>query len=341
MEQVENRMKKVMKLILFTFFILLMLVALHFSISVFLFSLIGVGLGVLVAPVLSLFKNKLSMPRGLSALVFFLLGILFLGGMLYGTWYLVSDQITGLSERAPQIAKNLNAKFSTFLDRSPWIKEQLDGVNIAGTAKEVAERFFKGLRLGLETMAGLAFAAVLGLYAAISLPEYFKSTVRMFPASHRERAKGILHQCANTLRSWFRAQATDMAILGAITSLALWAIGVEFWAVYGLMTAMFAIVPYVGIFFVVITATLITLASDPTMAVWVLVVFIVTQQIEANVILPLIMRSQVHLPEVPLLIFILFLGAWFGLLGVFLAPPLFAILRVLYLELYLPKMNRS
>lgn len=341
MEQVENRMKEAKKLILFTFFLLLILVALYFSLSVFLFSLIGVGLGVLVAPVLSLFKSKLSMPRGLSALLFFLVGILLLSGVLYGTWYLVSDQITNLAKRAPQIAKNLNEQFTLFLDRSPWLQSQLNGFDITETVKGIADRIFNGLRLGLETMAGLIFAVVLGLYTAISLSDYFKSTVSMFPARHRERAKDILHKCASTLRIWFRAQVIDMAILGVITMLSLWAIGVEFWAVFGLMTALFAIVPYVGTFFVVITATLITLASDSSMAIWVLVVFTVTQQIEGNVILPLVMKSQVHLPEVPLLIFILFLGAWFGLLGVFLAPPLFAILRVLYLEIYLPKMNRS
>lgn len=334
-------MKEVKKLILFTFFILLLLVALYFSISVLLFSLIGVGLGVLVSPLLSFFKSKLSMPRGLSALVFFLLGLLSFMAVLYGTWYLISDQITDLTKRAPEIAKSLNTQFSSFLDQSPWLREQLNGFNVSETAKDVTDRIFKGLRLGLETMAGLIFAVVLGLYTAISLSEYFKSTLRMFPASHRERAKDILHKCATTLRIWFRAQATDMVILGAITTLSLWAIGVEFWAVYGLMTAIFAIVPYVGIFFVVITATLITLASEPSMVIWVLVVFTITQQIEANIILPIIMKSQVDLPEVPLLIFILFLGAWFGLLGVFLAPPLFAILRVLYLELYLPKVNRS
>jgi predicted PurR-regulated permease PerM len=168
----------------------------------------------------------------------------------------------------------------------------------------------------------------------------FKGALRLFPASHRSRAKGVLHHCANTLRSWFSAQITDMAILGLITSLSLWAVGVEFWAVLGLMTTVFAIIPYVGILLVVICATLITLAFDPTMVIWVLVVFAVTQQIEANVILPLLMKSQVELPEVPLLIFILFLGVWFGLLGVFLAPPLFAILRVLYLEFYMPKMEQ-
>lgn len=341
MEEIENRRREVSKLVLLTFFFLLLLVALYFSISVFLISLIGVGLGVLVAPALCLFKNKFSMPRGLSALIFFLLATLFTLGSFYGIWNFVSDQVAGLFERAPEIAKSLNRQFSVFLNNYPWLNEQLNGFNIGTTAKELADNFFKGLRIGFEAIAGLAFAAVLGLHTAVSLPQYFKSTLCMFPASQRENAEHVLHKCASNLRRWFKAQAIDMAILGAITTLSLWAIGVEFWAVYGLMTVVFAIIPYVGIILVVACASLITLTSDPSMVKWVLLVFAVTQQLEANVILPLIMKGQVNLPEVPLLIFILFLGTLLGLIGIFLAPPLFAVMRVLYLEIYLPKMNQS
>jgi predicted PurR-regulated permease PerM len=103
------------------------------------------------------------------------------------------------------------------------------------------------------------------------------------------------------------------------------------------LAAIFAIIPYLGTLLVAGCAALITLASDPSLVLWVIIVFVVVQQIEGNIILPLLMKGQVELPEMPLLIFILFLGSWLGIVGVFLAPPLFAILRVLYLELYLPR----
>lgn len=341
MEQTKNRLKEAILLILFTFFILLVLVALYFSFSVFLVALIGLGLGVLVAPILTTFKTKLSIPRALSAVLFFLFIFFAFAGILYGTWHLISDQVMDLIERAPQMSKSLNKKFSTFIESYPWLKEQLNEFSFAMTAKDLASRFLTGLHMWSEAVVGLGFALILAMYTAVSLPQYFKSTLTLFPASRRMRVESILHKCASTLRVWFKAQVTDMLILGAITSISLWAIGVEFWAVYGLMTTLFTIVPYVGILLVVICASLITLASDPSMVIWVLVVFGVTQQIEANVILPLIMKNQVDLPEVPLLIFILFLGVLFGLVGVFIAPPLFAVLKVLYTEIYQPRMNRS
>ena len=137
-------------------------------------------------------------------------------------------------------------------------------------------------------------------------------------------------------RVWFRAQLIDMAIIGLITTIGLLIAGVEFWALFGLLTALFGIIPYVGVMIVVVIVSFITLASDPSQVPWVLLVFIITQQIEGNVVLPWVMKGQAEIPEALLIIVMLFFGFWFGLLGVFIAPPLVAVMICLYRNLYLP-----
>lgn len=127
-----------------------------------------------------------------------------------------------------------------------------------------------------------------------------------------------------------------MLIIGIITAIGLWIFNIEYWAIFGILTSVMGIIPYVGILIVVVAASLITLASDPGQIIWVLLVFGITQQLEGNVILPLVMKGKVKLLEVPLLIFMLIMGNLFGIIGVFIAPPLFAILRTLYIRIYLP-----
>jgi predicted PurR-regulated permease PerM len=90
---------------------------------------------------------------------------------------------------------------------------------------------------------------------------------------------------------------------------------------------------------VVFAASLITLSTDPSKIPWVLAIFAITQQVEGDVILPLVMKGGAQLPVVPLLIFMLFLGSFFGIIGVFIAPPLLAVLRTLYIDIYLPYVN--
>ncbi len=78
-----------------------------------------------------------------------------------------------------------------------------------------------------------------------------------------------------------------------------------------------------------------TLASDPSQVPWVLLVFIITQQIEGNLVLPWVMKGQAEIPEALLIIVMLFFGFWFGLIGVFIAPPLVAVVICLYRNLYI------
>lgn len=328
------------KLILFAVFTVVFLLALYFFRWTFLVSLIGIGLGVLASPILSFLHRKYKFPRALSALFCIIALIILVGGLGYGIWLLVADQLDNLWQRAPEIWSNLQERFSSFLSRYPWLQKEIEGMNIGGTAQDVAAKFLAGLKTSVTGIAGLLLAFVIAVYAAVSLDDYFESLVNAFPARKRERAAHLLSKSASTLRIWFRAQLIDMVILGLISAIGLWIVGVNYWAVYGLLAAVLGIIPYIGAFLTVAVASLITLTSDPSLVPWVIVVFFVAQQIEGNIVLPLVMRGQIELPEVPLLIFMLFLGSWLGIVGVFIAPPLLAIFRNLYIEIYLPKMDR-
>lgn len=327
------------KLVLFGVFSIAALILLYYSLSVVVISLIGIGIGIVVAPILSFAKRRFNIPRALGALLCLIVIIIVIGGASFGIWYLVSDQVENLSARAPEISANLKNRLLSLFREYPWLRAQLEALNVGATAQSLVSPFFRGLLTGFAAISGFIFALILSMYTAVSLNDYFKSAVGAFPQNRRDKAACVLSRCATTLRLWFRAQLIDMLILGFMAAVGLWVVGVDYWAVYGLLTAIFAIIPYIGTLIVVGCASLITLASEPSLVLWVIFVFVVVQQIEGNLVLPLLMKGQVELPEVPLLIFVLLLGYWLGIVGVFLAPPIFAVLRVLYLELYLPRVG--
>jgi predicted PurR-regulated permease PerM len=339
MEKMNSEFWMKVKLILFGIFSIATLILLYYSLFIVVVSLIGIGIGVLVAPILSFARRKFKIPRALSALLCLVVFIIVIGGASFGIWYLVSDQVENLSERAPEISANLKSRLSSLFMRHPWLQAQLEDLNVGATAQGLASLFFKGLQNSFTATSGLLFALILSLYTSVSLDDYFAAVVRAFPQNGRNKVSSILSQCATTLRLWFRAQMIDMLILGFMTAIGLWIVGVDYWALYGLLTAIFGIIPYLGTLIVLGCASLITLASEPSLVIWLIAIFVVVQQIEGNIILPMLMKDQVELPEVPLLIFILLLGSWLGIVGVFLAPPFFAIMKVLYVELYLPRVG--
>lgn len=303
--------------------------------------LIGIGLATLVSPILSFLHEKYRIPRILSMVTFLIVVALSLGLVFWGLGSIVSEQLEDLTLKAPELIKKLEQEWSALYERYPIIQEQVSKLNISATLKSGGSKIVKGAQSGAALISGLGFAVVIAMYASISAQSYSKRFIALFPASRRERVGQVMQRLASTLRKWFRAQLTDMAIIGALTMFGLWVVGAQYWAVFGLLTAFFGLVPYLGILIMVVLTGLVTFASDPSMVPWVLGVFIVTQQIEGNLVLPLVMKDQVDIPEMPLLIFMLLMGTWFGLIGVFLSTPVFALLKVLHAEFLRPQLESS
>lgn len=313
---------------------------LYSAYEVVLTGIIGIGIGILLAPLLSYLHRRFRFPRSISALVVLAVLLLLLAGFFLMLGQLASAQFLKLSASAPQILQNLKGRLLSVSDQYPVVFNQIQALNFQDAFSSSVDRVFNGLKSGVFAISSLAIALFLGLYTAVDSEEYFEAMLSVFPPSSRGRARAIGVKCAQVLRVWFRAQLIDMGIIGLSMGVVLWIVGMEYWAVFALLTAVLCIIPYAGIIIVILLASIVTLASQPDRVLWVVLSIFFVQQIEANIVLPGVMRDQAQLPEVPLLIFMLMMGCWFGLVGVFVAPALFAILKTLYAELYQPWLVR-
>jgi len=312
---------------------------LFYSRFVLLHALIGVGIGVLASPLLNTWNRRLRVPRVLGGFLLFLLISAVGAGIFCIIYQLVADQANLLSEQFPDIFEKLRLRFVGVSRSYPWARGHLEKFSVVDTFQTGLRQVFLGVQNGIVTITNVALDVLIGIYTAIHAEEYFAGVVEAFPARARNVARSVLTECGVVLRKWFHAQLIDMAIIGLITASGLWLVGVDYWAVYGLLTAVLGIIPFIGMLFVVIAAFFITLAAQPELVWWVVLVFGITQQIEGNVVLPLVMKGQADLPEVPLLVFMLLMGTWFGIIGVFVAPGAFAVVRILYLRIYLPRLE--
>lgn len=321
--------------------IIVLLVVLYASRMIVIASLIGVGIGVLFSPALDRIQKWLKLKRGYGALLL-IVGIVTLTATIlaFFGWAIV-DQVNGLIEGLPELSVQLRATLEKVFDKLPWMQQQIKDFDFAGATQKTLKYFLQGAKITFIAIGGVVFALIIGIYLAVGADSYFDGAVRAFPPKYRDRAHEVLRKCSQVVRVWFRAQLIDMAIIGLITTLGLWIVGVKYWALFGLLTAVLGIIPYVGVMIVVVVVSLITLTTDASLVPWVLLVFFITQQIEGNVVLPMVMKGQAEIPEALLIVVMLFFGFWFGLLGVFIAPPLVAVMICLYRELYLPAIEDS
>jgi predicted PurR-regulated permease PerM len=144
----------------------------------------------------------------------------------------------------------------------------------------------------------------------------------------------VLDHCGAALRQWLKGQVLAMVMIGTLSGLGLWLLGVPSAAALGLIAGLAEFVPFVGPIAGAVLALLVASAQGLTTLLWVLILFLAIQQIEGNLVTPLIERQLVSLPMALTLFSIVAMGVVFGPLGVFLATPLTVLLHALVAKLY-------
>ena len=136
------------------------------------------------------------------------------------------------------------------------------------------------------------------------------------------------------LRLWLKGQAVAMVVVGLMTGLGLWALGMPSALTLGLLAGVLEFIPFAGPIIAAVPAILLALAVSPELALWVTLLYVAVQQFEGNVLTPLVQQYAVDLPGAVLLFSLIGFGTLFGTLGVILAAPLAVVTMVLIKRIY-------
>ncbi len=193
----------------------------------------------------------------------------------------------------------------------------------------------------------MAAVRSLGLVVAISTvyliiqPEpWVNGFVSLFPAGRRQRVRELLVMIYHTIQRWFLGQLAAMTFIGILWAVSLSVIGVPFALLLGIFAGLISFVPFVGAIVSVVIPVVLALVSDPITAVWVVLAFVVIQQLEGNVLQPIVMSQAVDLHPAMVVFALVVMGTLFGFVGIFLAVPLAAAVQVLVRELWVKRMDR-
>lgn len=180
----------------------------------------------------------------------------------------------------------------------------------------------------------LFLVLVAGLYMALQPRMYRNGLLALMPEGARDRLRPVLDECGETLRRFLLTQLMAMVSIGVITGLALAVIGVPSALALGLFAGLVEFIPVAGPVIAAIPALLLALTGGWDMAGWTLLAFVLIQQVEGNVLIPLLQRGMIALPPVLTLFALLIGGVLFGPLGVLLATPVTAVLFIAVNRLY-------
>lgn len=290
-------------------------------------------------PVGALSRRKV--PRSLAAVLVFLGGaaLLILGGFLLLPT--LADQVFGFFSSLP-------AAFAELAERAERLAERLGlpipGGDISPSSLTDPARRILGGAIGVfgsaaSALGGLVIVLFLAFYLVANPDPVVGWVVRLFPPHRRDGAREVLSSVRSGLLDWMKGQLGAMAVIGVLSTIAFFLIGLPAALFLGLLAGLLSFVPYLGPVVAFVPPLLLALTISPTTVLLVAVAYAGVQFAESYLITPLIMERAASLHPATVIAAVTVLGTAFGVLGALLAVPTIVTVGVLVDELWFRRLE--
>lgn len=183
-------------------------------------------------------------------------------------------------------------------------------------------------------VAGLLIAIFIAIFIATSPRLYREGILHLVPHRSRTRAEEVLDALGEALRGWLMARLIAMVVIGLITGIGLAVLRVPGAAALGLIAGLLELIPFFGPILAAIPAVSIGLMQSPQTGLLVAGLYLIVQQLEGNLVTPVILKKRLDIPPVLTIVAVSLLGVALGVPGMLLAEPLLAAILVLARMLY-------
>jgi predicted PurR-regulated permease PerM len=313
-------------------------------ILLFLYYAQGVVITLLLAILLAYFLDpavemleRARLPRTIGALVMVLVLIAVLVAVGYGLWTRTAD----FAENWPKYSEVMRRAAGAVEGKLAGIEGQVSqiapsqggGAAVPPPTLEpgvVRNLILRGLGSLYALVLEATFVPFLVFFMLAGKREVWHGTLQLFPASKRTAVKETLEDLRDVLRSYLAGMTLVTLIVIAASSLFFWAIGLDYPVLTGIVSGLLNMVPYIGAVLAWLPAFLIALAKYKTVGGFVLIagVLISIHIFALNLIAPHVVGRRVQLNAVAITIALLFWGWVWGGMGLLLAIPVTAALRV-------------
>jgi predicted PurR-regulated permease PerM len=195
---------------------------------------------------------------------------------------------------------------------------------------------FPFLSSTLAVIGGLLLIIFIAIYIAVEPDLYRRGIMHLFPRRSRERAGEVLSAMALMLRKWLVTQLIAMVVIGAVTSIILMILNVRAALALGLIAGLLEFVPIFGPIISAVPAIAMGFLDSPEKALYVLIAYVIIQQLESQLLIPMIMKEGMDLPPVLTILSQAIMSLLFGFLGLMVAVPVLAAVlvpvKMLYVE---------
>ncbi|MGD6830761.1 AI-2E family transporter [Sutcliffiella halmapala] len=294
----------------------------------------------ILKPVVEFLSRSKYIPRTLAIFIVFfvIIGGAVLGGFTVGGK--IEEQVMQFAKDVPSILEKNEEQTKQVINENNF------GLMSYEEAKQKLLTFIKdhGERIGKNVAVIISsitsFVTVLVIVPFIVF--YFLKDghkllpfiLKYLPQKHHIEGRRILTDIDKALSTYIGGQMIVALVNGFLMYIGYLIIGVEYALVLALFIVITAVVPIIGPALGVLPALIIGLMTDPFMAVKILILLTIVQQIEGNLVSPLIIGNKLSIHPLTVILLLLVAGKLYGFIGILLAVPLYSVLKVLTKNFY-------
>lgn len=290
-------------------------------------------ISILLLPLAKWLELKLKFSRGIAsfcALLLFIAGIAFI-------LYLVGSRISNLGDDLPLFQRQLHtslislekwvaATFHLNLEKQKAYIDNAASKALSSGSSVIGSTLLSVSSIILFTVLTLIYTFFLLLYRSVLL----KFLMALVNDENNKVAYDVISNIQLVIRKYILGLLLEMLIVAGLCWLAFGILGIKYFILLGLITALFNIVPYIGIFTALLLSTLITFATTGASGhlLLVIITIIVIHLIDSNILLPFIVGSKVSINAMVTVIGVVAGEMMWGIPGMFLSVPIIAMLKI-------------
>ncbi|NJD03282.1 MAG: AI-2E family transporter [Ruminiclostridium sp.] len=284
-------------------------------------------------------RRKIPRPAAILAVYMFFilalaaLGIFFIPELVNNTKELLNtlpEIVSGYQKMVDNIIIALkSSKWSPEI-KTVIFNEMQNGIEAAQNyAAEALKKLLDSVIDSIKIVIDLTVAMVIAYYF-VKDPEHFKALVlSLVPRRFRNILIGLGKEVNSVLSGFIQGQLLTALIVGILESIGLMIAGVKYPLILGMLGGLANIIPYFGPYIGAIPAVAVALTDSPLRLLWTVIVFIVVQQLDNSYISPKIIESKLGMHPVTTIFAVLVGGEFSGIIGMLLAVPVYAIIRII------------
>lgn len=299
----------------------------------------------LLNPLVNILEKR-KIPRVYTIIALYLIIVLLITLLLNTVIPLVQEQIFSLISNFPRYSQEVQLQFESLVGSDLFGKisstSGFDPSKIGQTIADQATSLFNGAVTGLGgfigaikdiilTIATIPFILFYLLKDGKKLPNFI---LRFVPVKFRSQSGRVMSEMNEQISSYIRGQIIVSLCIGILLYIGFVIIGMDYSLILAIIAACTTIVPYLGPAIAITPALIIAIVTSPIMLIKLIIVWTVVQLIEGKFISPQIMGKSLKIHPITIIFVILTAGNLYGILGIILAVPGYAVLKVICTHLF-------